>query len=101
MTNDIRETLADVSPDAMTLDGFDEALVGIVHRFGQMPLAAYDRTKIIEILMRDGIGYQEATEYYEFNMIGAWVGEGTPVFIDLMDQNISRNPQTLWPSPPR
>ena len=83
----IRETLAAQSPESMVLDGLDEALVGVVYRFGQIPLAAYDRSKILEILMRDGIGRQEAIEYFEYNIIGAWVGEGTPVFIELSDQS--------------
>ena len=25
--------------------------------------------------------YEEAVEYYEFNIVGAWLGEFTPVFI--------------------
>ena len=24
----------------------------------------------------------EATEYFDFNVVGAWVGESTPVFLD-------------------
>ena len=25
--------------------------------------------------------YEEAVEYFEFNVIGAWVGEQTPMFL--------------------
>jgi hypothetical protein len=74
----VRDALAEWNPDALTFDGFDEALIGVVNRFGQPPLALYSFEKIIEILLRDGGTYEEAVEYYEFNMIGAWVGEGTP-----------------------
>ena len=39
--------------------------------------------KIIEILMtRDGMDYAEAYEYYSFNIVGSWMGENTPVFVD-------------------
>ena len=48
------------------------------------PLAAYDRAKCIKILMdRDGMTEDAAEEFFEFNVIGAWLGEGTPVFIDV------------------
>ena len=75
----IREQLAEENPDAMTFDGFDDALLGISYRFGREALALYSYEKIIEVLLRDGGTYEEAAEYYDFNMIGAWVGPGTPV----------------------
>ena len=30
---------------------------------------------------RDGMHEDEAEEYFEFNVTGAWVGHGTPVFV--------------------
>ena len=61
---------------------FDEAIIGIAERCGQPPLVAYDRARCIEILMREGMDHEEAEEFYEFNTAGAWMGEGTPIFID-------------------
>lgn len=78
---DIINELHMSNPDALLADGFDEALIGICNRYGQPSLAAYDYEKCIKILMQDGISYEEAKEYFEFNILGAWVGEGTPVFI--------------------
>ena len=64
-------------------DGLEEAFIGVVHRFGfSEPVAAYDREKCIEILMRDGGNRQEAEDHFEYNIIGAWVGDQTPVFIE-------------------
>jgi hypothetical protein len=64
------------------MDGFDEAKAGICVRFGQEPIMAYDYNKVISILMGDDdMNYDEAVEYFEFNIIGAWVGEDTPCFI--------------------
>ena len=62
-------------------DGFDEAIIGIAQRAGHGDLVAYDEAKCIEILARD-MSYEEAREYFEFNVLGAWVGDGTPIFID-------------------
>ena len=65
-------------------DGFNEAFVGTAHRFGMdQPVAAYDREKCIEILMRDGGTRNDAEEFFECNVAGAWVGEQTPIFIKL------------------
>jgi hypothetical protein len=70
-------------PDLMTADGFDEAIVGVVERIG-MTAICYDKDKIIEILMKDGdMLYEEALEYFYFNIQGAWVGEHTPVFLEM------------------
>ena len=31
--------------------------------------------------MKDGMTDEEAMEYFEFNVVGAWMGEGTPIFL--------------------
>lgn len=78
----IREALAEIDEGILTADGFDDALLGYAERCGQPVLAVYDRDKCIEILMkRDGASYEEAVEFFEFNVVGAWVGERTPLFL--------------------
>ena len=62
---------------------FEEAIIGIVHRFGANPIVSYDYDKVIEILTKD-MSYEDAVEYFEFNIIGAWVGETTPLFIKVL-----------------
>ena len=37
--------------EAMTADGFDDAIIGIGHRCGQPSLIVYDKAKVIDILM--------------------------------------------------
>jgi len=66
--------------DMLTMDGFDDAIVGIASRCGQPDLVVYDREKCIEILMRD-MPEDDAREYFEFNCEGAWMGELTPVIL--------------------
>lgn len=71
-----------MNPEACSADGFDDCIIGVCTRFGQEPLLAYNYEKCIGVLMnRDGMTYEEAVEFFSFNVIGAWVGEGTPVFI--------------------
>jgi hypothetical protein len=62
-------------------DGFNDAIMGIVQRCGQADVILYDTDMIIQILIdADGMTYEEAVEYFDFNILGAWVGDGTPAF---------------------
>jgi hypothetical protein len=79
---ELNEYLTDENPNALFADGFDEAILGYTQRMNQPPLVAYSVDKIIEILMeRDEMTYEEAMEYFDFNIGGGWVGEGTPIWI--------------------
>jgi len=70
------------NPEAVTADGFESCAIGVANRYGMEPVVAYDYDKCIELLVRrDRMAYEEAVEFFEFNVIGAWVGEGTPVFV--------------------
>jgi hypothetical protein len=75
--------ISDEYPDLLKADGFDEAIIGVVQRIG-LEAICYDLNKVIAILMRD-MTEEEAWEYYQFNIAGAWVGESTPVFLEMMD----------------
>jgi hypothetical protein len=33
-------------------------------------------------MVEGGMTLEEAREYFEFNVVGAWVGETTPVYIE-------------------
>jgi hypothetical protein len=85
VSREVRECLAVENQDALFADGFDGALIGIIRRYGQESLALYDQGKCLQILMsRDGMSRDEALEYFEFNVIGAWAGDGTPAFAVLL-----------------
>ena len=46
-------------------------------------VVAYDYSKAIDILVdRDGMEYGEAVEYIEYNVVGGYLGEFTPIFIE-------------------
>ena len=78
------QLLEEITPEALLADGFEDAYIGWCEVFHRPPLAAYDRDKCIEILMeRDGMDYEEAEEYFNFNVSGSWVGDNTPVYISL------------------
>ena len=68
-------------PDMLKADGFDEAIMGTGSHFSQ-PVYIYDYEKCVDILCRDhGLTEEDAIEYMEFNVCGAWLGPSTPVFM--------------------
>jgi hypothetical protein len=78
-----RERIGEWLEEALFLEpsAFDAAIIGVAERAGGLSVVAYDRTAVIDILERD-MPRDEAEEFFEFNTIGAWMGECTPVFID-------------------
>lgn len=68
---------------AVTLlaDGFEDAFLGFGLRFTHT-VAVYSYARCVKVLMdRDGMSAEDADEYMQFNVIGAYVGECTPVFM--------------------
>jgi hypothetical protein len=69
-------------------DGFEDAFIGVGARCGCPDIAVYDVEKCIASLMGQGMTDEEATEYFEFNVLGSWVGEATPLFLYRGEQDI-------------
>jgi len=70
----------------ITMDGLGKAIIGRSCIWGKTghreDRVVYSGQKIVEILMeRDGMEYDEALEYIEFNIEGAYVGDQTPVVV--------------------
>ena len=77
-----REEIEQINPEALLCDGFDEAIIGMAERINLSHVVAYDVDKMLEIMIeRDGMTYEEAMEYFDYNILGAWMGEYTPVYI--------------------
>jgi len=79
-----RKDISEHYPELLVLDPeyFDKAIVGVVNRINTVAVC-YSESKVIEILMNeDGMDYEEAVEYYHYNILGSWNGEHTPVFLE-------------------
>lgn len=73
----------------LKMNDFNDCIAGVVERCGQPSIMCYDKTKVINKLVEDGMPLCEAVEYYDFNQAGAWVGELTPCYITfLKDPNL-------------
>ena len=67
------------NPEALLMDGFDEALVGAVSRTDFGMVAVYDRNLCIDVLVKQGMDTDAAVEFFEYNCESAYMGRGTPV----------------------
>ena len=59
---------------------YDEAIIGVVERAGGSAVIAYDTQKILSILERS-MPMEDAQEYFDYNILGAYMGDKTPVYI--------------------
>lgn len=66
-------------------DGFEDCIVGVAEKFGGPPVAVLDLEKILSKLRKGGMTYEEALEYFEYNILGAYVGDQTPVYMHVPD----------------
>jgi hypothetical protein len=77
---ELMEVLAE--EECLTADGFDDALVGCT--YGANVVAVYDIDRVIEILVEEGMDYNDAVEHADFNIVGSYVGEKTPIFMSFV-----------------
>jgi len=90
MNEAIRERIKELNPEALFMDGidgdkfaFDDAIVGIVSRCSMPHLIVYSEFKVIDILIdKYEMTDLEAIEWFDYNMNGSYVGEGTPLFLN-------------------
>jgi len=102
-SKDIADFCGEYGDEGILLaDGFDEAFLGVGTQCHHPPVAVYDRGECIRIISEHlgeplsadearefdfsdsprCLAREQAEEYFDFNVQGAWVGEQTPIFID-------------------
>jgi hypothetical protein len=79
---DIQQALEELEENTLLMDGFDEAFIGWSRRINEPLLAVYSYDGLIKVCTeRDGMDFEEAVEYVDYNVVGAWVGEQTPIIV--------------------
>tara|TARA_R110000824_G_scaffold69044_3_gene177943 strand:- start:689 stop:934 length:246 start_codon:yes stop_codon:yes gene_type:complete len=77
--------IMEIPKGTLLADGMELAFVGIGRRCGEPDIAVYDYDKMVEnVMMRDGMSYDEAVEYIEFNVVDGYNGPKTPLWLDRM-----------------
>lgn len=78
------EELLDNHPDVefLLVDGFDDAIVGVDNNIERL---VYDYEYMVSMLMmHDGMERGDAIEHLEYNVVNSYVGEKTPIYINLL-----------------
>ena len=79
---DITDLYGDDEPNILFAEGFDEAIAGVVWD-GERTRVVYDTELILELLMgRSEMTYEEAVEYFDFNIAGSDMGVYTPLYLE-------------------
>jgi hypothetical protein len=80
-TTEADAILKEREESALFADGLEEAFIGIGYQFND-PVAIYSRNKALQCLMAQGMDEEQALEYFDYNIAGAYVGPSTPIFLD-------------------
>ena len=69
-------------------DGYDSAIIGYAYNpICRKNVVVYEVDKILKILFeRDGMSLDDAEEFLNFNIVGSYVGEQTPIFVYKADR---------------
>ena len=63
-------------------NGLEDAIIGVGSRMNMPDVLIYSYNKCVDILMeKEGWTLEEAIEWMDYNVVGAWVGETTPIFV--------------------
>ena len=65
-----------IDEETLKADGFDDAVIGITRD----KILVYSIEKTIQILMED-MSEIDAIEHLDYNILGSYVGDYTPIFI--------------------
>lgn len=77
----LEDTLGTNDHGTVACDGFDDCIIGVVESFGGLTQLLYDKQKMLTKLMeRDGMTEEDATEFFDFNIIGAYTSPQDPIY---------------------
>lgn len=83
----VEELLTDINENthALFAEGFDAAIIGVDIDAERV---VYDKDKMVDILVEEGMDPTDAIEHLEFNVWGAYVGVHTPIYVDTLQHDI-------------
>ena len=74
----LKNKLVALDPDLLFADGYDECIIGMTFR-ADVAVVIYSADKMIAKLATF-MNYEEAQEFFDFNIEGAYMGERTPMY---------------------
>ena len=67
-------------------DGFDDAIIGLNYHEGVHRVVYNSHLMIEQLMIESDMTMEDAMEYLQFNTFCAYMGEGTPLYVDVMDR---------------
>lgn len=64
--------------ELLMADGLDAAIIGIDELSMRL---VYSKSKVIELLVSEGMTEEDALDHFSFNIQGSYVGEKTPIWV--------------------
>ena len=71
----------------LMIPGADACILGTFRRCGQPTVIAYDYPKLVQHFIAQGMTQDDAEEWIDVNIEGAWVGSGTPAVVHTEDED--------------
>jgi hypothetical protein len=81
MENGVNSILDDVYEGMVVLDGFNDCILGRITQAQTEPKILYSITCILSKLRESGMTFDEAYDYFEFNIMGLNGKESFPAFL--------------------
>lgn len=80
----VNQWLEAMGDSAYVVKGMDAAIIGLTYdKVVGCWRVCYDVSACLDIFMqRDGMTYEQAVEFYNFNIADAYYGDSTPIFIE-------------------
>ena len=73
--------------EVLTADGMDDAIIGLWITSPNGPVVVYSIEKCIQVFMkRDEMCYEDACDFFEYNVAGSHVGPRTPIYISTPEE---------------
>jgi hypothetical protein len=73
----------------LVADGLNDAIIGTTTVWGpdrSVEVFVYSVDKVLEVLMtRDEMEYDDAREFFDFNIAGAYMGQNTPIWMESVE----------------
>jgi len=85
----IASLLLEENPQAQFLtNGFKGALIGLQRHHNLPPVAVYDYTECVNILVDEGMCRTEALEHFQDEILGNLSGEFPPIIIEFEEEEL-------------
>lgn len=80
--NQIIELLQETQYKALFIDGFDEAIVGLIFDGLEYPKVVYSKKVIFQKLLKENTDFDQALEFYNKNILSALEKKERPVIME-------------------